>query len=169
MQVLFNIIYDSLLGAKLKWHALCPVIDSMNHSSISKVGIADERESAIHDHAAQTKSMTCTHICSCSAAMSCGQMQFKGWKGARSRDMGPSLAEDMTHMSMSALCFVHLQSEVSFEYFRDRFVVEANDPVALNAQVSRRRQLTHCTVAKLAALQSKGVLENASPQGQGCR
>lgn len=36
-QVLFNIIYDSLLGAKLKWHALVPVIDSMNHSSNSRV------------------------------------------------------------------------------------------------------------------------------------
>ena len=36
-QVLFNIIYDSLLGAKLKWHALVPVIDSMNHASSSKV------------------------------------------------------------------------------------------------------------------------------------
>ncbi len=36
--VLFNIIYDSLLGAKLKWHALCPVIDSMNHASDSRVG-----------------------------------------------------------------------------------------------------------------------------------
>jgi hypothetical protein len=35
-QVLFNIIYD-LLGTKLTWHALCPVIDSMNHSSASQV------------------------------------------------------------------------------------------------------------------------------------
>lgn len=35
--VLFNIIYDSLLGAKLKWHALCPVIDTMNHASASQV------------------------------------------------------------------------------------------------------------------------------------
>ena len=36
-QVLFNIIYDILLGTKLTWHALCPVIDSMNHSSASQV------------------------------------------------------------------------------------------------------------------------------------
>jgi hypothetical protein len=38
LQVLFNIIYDVLLSAKVKWHALCPVIDSMNHSSASQVG-----------------------------------------------------------------------------------------------------------------------------------
>lgn len=35
--VLFNIIYDTLLSRKLRWFALCPVIDSMNHQSASKV------------------------------------------------------------------------------------------------------------------------------------
>ena len=37
LQVLFNIIYDVLLASKLTWHALCPVVDSMNHSSASQV------------------------------------------------------------------------------------------------------------------------------------
>lgn len=41
-QVLFNIIYDILLGTKLTWHALCPVIDSMNHSSASQVNKLDD-------------------------------------------------------------------------------------------------------------------------------
>ena len=35
--VLFNIIYDTLLSRKLKWFAMCPVIDSMNHQSTSTV------------------------------------------------------------------------------------------------------------------------------------
>ena len=35
--VLFNIIYDTLLSRKLRWFALCPVIDSMNHLSASRV------------------------------------------------------------------------------------------------------------------------------------
>ena len=35
--VLFNIIYDTLLSRKLRWFALCPVIDSMNHQSTSTV------------------------------------------------------------------------------------------------------------------------------------
>ncbi len=48
--VLFNIIYDTLLGAKLKWHALCPVIDTMNHSSTSKV----------NTHSADAHGLVCT-------------------------------------------------------------------------------------------------------------
>ena len=36
--VLFNIIYDTLLSRKLRWFAMCPVIDSMNHQSTSMVG-----------------------------------------------------------------------------------------------------------------------------------
>ena len=36
--VLFNIIYDTLLSRKLRWFAMCPVIDSMNHQSTSTVG-----------------------------------------------------------------------------------------------------------------------------------
>ena len=35
--VLFNIIYDTILSQKLKWYALCPVIDSMNHRSSVQV------------------------------------------------------------------------------------------------------------------------------------
>lgn len=35
--VLFNIIYDTLLSRKLRWFAMCPVIDSMNHQSTSTV------------------------------------------------------------------------------------------------------------------------------------
>lgn len=37
--VLFNIIYDTILSQKLKWYALCPVIDSMNHRSSIQVRI----------------------------------------------------------------------------------------------------------------------------------
>lgn len=40
--VLFNIMYDAILGSKLTWHALCPVIDSMNHRSSSKSEVAFE-------------------------------------------------------------------------------------------------------------------------------
>ncbi|KAL3142083.1 hypothetical protein ABBQ32_004708 [Trebouxia sp. C0010 RCD-2024] len=40
--VLFNIIYDTLLSRKLRWFALCPVIDSMNHQSASKNEVAYE-------------------------------------------------------------------------------------------------------------------------------
>lgn len=35
--VLFNIIYDTLLSQRLRWFAMCPVIDSMNHQSTSQV------------------------------------------------------------------------------------------------------------------------------------
>ena len=38
--VLFNIIYDTLLSRKLRWFALCPVIDSMNHQSTSTVRLS---------------------------------------------------------------------------------------------------------------------------------
>ena len=38
--VLFNIIYDTLLSRKLRWFAMCPVIDSMNHQSTSTVRLA---------------------------------------------------------------------------------------------------------------------------------
>ncbi|GAB4823521.1 hypothetical protein N2152v2_010567 [Parachlorella kessleri] len=31
--LMFNIIYDVLISQKLKWHAMCPVIDAINHSS----------------------------------------------------------------------------------------------------------------------------------------
>ena len=37
--VLFNIIYDTVLSSKLRWFALCPVIDSMNHDSRCQVHI----------------------------------------------------------------------------------------------------------------------------------
>lgn len=84
--VLFNIIYDSLLGAKLKWHALVPVIDAMNHSSNSK-------------------------------------------------------------------------SEVSFEYFRDRFVAEANDPVTAGAQAF----ITYGRQGNDRLLQYYGFVEAKNP------
>lgn len=29
----FNLLYDVILSSKLKWYALCPIIDSINHSS----------------------------------------------------------------------------------------------------------------------------------------
>ena len=50
--VLFNIIYDTLLSRKLRWFAMCPVIDSMNHQSTSTV-------CARHVH---THTHTHTHI-----------------------------------------------------------------------------------------------------------
>lgn len=31
--VMFNIIYDALLSQRLKWYALCPIVDSINHKS----------------------------------------------------------------------------------------------------------------------------------------
>lgn len=40
--VLFNIIYDTLLSRKLRWFAMCPVIDSMNHQSTSTNEVAYE-------------------------------------------------------------------------------------------------------------------------------
>ena len=30
---LFNLMYDALLSSKVKWHALCPLVDMANHSS----------------------------------------------------------------------------------------------------------------------------------------
>jgi hypothetical protein len=30
---LFNLLYDVVLSQKVKWYALCPVIDFLNHSS----------------------------------------------------------------------------------------------------------------------------------------
>ncbi len=47
--VLFNIIYDTLLSRKLRWFAMCPVIDSMNHQSTSTVRHKHTRTS-IHTH-----------------------------------------------------------------------------------------------------------------------
>ena len=32
---LFNLMYDALLSSKVKWHALCPLVDMANHSSKS--------------------------------------------------------------------------------------------------------------------------------------
>lgn len=32
--LIFNLIYDILLSQKLKWHAMCPVIDTLNHNSL---------------------------------------------------------------------------------------------------------------------------------------
>lgn len=31
--VLFNLLYDAVLSQKVKWYAMCPVVDIMNHSS----------------------------------------------------------------------------------------------------------------------------------------
>ena len=30
---LFNLIYDLVLSQKVKWYAMCPVVDFMNHKS----------------------------------------------------------------------------------------------------------------------------------------
>jgi hypothetical protein len=34
---LFNLLYDVLLSQKVKWYAMCPVIDFLNHKSSVKV------------------------------------------------------------------------------------------------------------------------------------
>ena len=46
--VLFNIIYDTLLSRKLRWFALCPVIDSMNHLSTSTVRLTHHTQNVSH-------------------------------------------------------------------------------------------------------------------------
>ena len=33
LKKLFNLMYDALLSSKVKWHALCPLVDMANHSS----------------------------------------------------------------------------------------------------------------------------------------
>ncbi|EFN55457.1 hypothetical protein CHLNCDRAFT_52262 [Chlorella variabilis] len=40
--LLFNIIYDVLISKKLKWYALCPVVDALNHSSLVESDVAYE-------------------------------------------------------------------------------------------------------------------------------
>ena len=30
---LFNLLYDLVLSQKVKWYAMCPVVDFMNHNS----------------------------------------------------------------------------------------------------------------------------------------
>ncbi|KAL4858313.1 Histone-lysine N-methyltransferase setd3 [Chlorella vulgaris] len=40
--LIFNIIYDALLSRKLKWYALCPVVDALNHSSFVESDVAYE-------------------------------------------------------------------------------------------------------------------------------
>lgn len=40
--VVFNIIYDLLISKKLKWYALCPVVDALNHSSVVESEVAYE-------------------------------------------------------------------------------------------------------------------------------
>ena len=34
---LFNLLYDLVLSQKVKWYAMCPVVDFMNHSSSVEV------------------------------------------------------------------------------------------------------------------------------------
>ncbi|KAL4418760.1 hypothetical protein ABPG77_005771 [Micractinium sp. CCAP 211/92] len=40
--LVFNIIYDLLISKKLKWYALCPVVDAINHSSLVESEVAYE-------------------------------------------------------------------------------------------------------------------------------
>ncbi|KAI7838732.1 hypothetical protein COHA_007528 [Chlorella ohadii] len=40
--LVFNIIYDLLLSKKLKWYALCPVVDAINHSSLVESNVEYE-------------------------------------------------------------------------------------------------------------------------------
>ena len=34
---LFNLLYDLVLSQKVKWYAMCPVVDFLNHKSIVQV------------------------------------------------------------------------------------------------------------------------------------
>ena len=36
---LFNLLYDLVLSQKVKWYAMCPVVDFMNHNSAVQVNI----------------------------------------------------------------------------------------------------------------------------------
>ena len=36
---LFNLLYDLVLSQKVKWYAMCPVVDCMNHNSAVQVSI----------------------------------------------------------------------------------------------------------------------------------
>lgn len=40
--LLFNLLYDVFLSQRLKWYAMCPVIDSINHDSASNNTVAYE-------------------------------------------------------------------------------------------------------------------------------
>eukprot|EP00887_Chlorella_sp_A99_P007953 scaffold12.g7953.t1 len=40
--LMFNVVYDLVLAKKLKWHAMCPVIDAVNHSSAAESDVAFE-------------------------------------------------------------------------------------------------------------------------------
>ncbi|PRW57714.1 SET domain-containing [Chlorella sorokiniana] len=40
--LVFNIMYDLLLSKKLKWYALCPVVDAINHSSLVESNVEYE-------------------------------------------------------------------------------------------------------------------------------
>ena len=44
---MFNIVYEVLLARKLRWYAMCPIVDAMNHDSTVQVGRAQQR----HPHA----------------------------------------------------------------------------------------------------------------------
>ena len=36
---LFNLLYDLVLSQKVKWYAMCPVVDFMNHNSSIQVSV----------------------------------------------------------------------------------------------------------------------------------
>lgn len=40
--LLFNLLYDVFLSQRLKWYAMCPVIDSINHDSASNNTVSYE-------------------------------------------------------------------------------------------------------------------------------
>jgi len=66
--VLFNIIYDTLLSRKLRWFAMCPVIDSMNHQSTSTVRLKRIRTS-VHTHTyLHTHTYCAASACTCMLA-----------------------------------------------------------------------------------------------------
>lgn len=69
----FNLLYDVILSSKLKWYALCPVIDAVNHSS--KV------ESKIEFEYFQD-----TFVASTSAAYGAGEQVFISY-GTHSNDV----------------------------------------------------------------------------------
>ena len=45
-ELMFNIVYEVLLARKLRWYAMCPVMDAMNHDSTVQVGGAQNTRGA---------------------------------------------------------------------------------------------------------------------------
>ena len=47
---LFNLLYDLVLSQKVKWYAMCPVVDFMNHNSSIQVSSSPSTLGLKHPH-----------------------------------------------------------------------------------------------------------------------